>query len=186
MQVICSLNTCLNGLNTVSTKALSTMFCSSETAHTTHASVDKQGLASNSQGLVGFFCFFFVQHLKVASWQMGETSDTSNQYVLRFYMTGFCWNQAGSILSQLYQKLYLYIIKYAFKCFSTDTLLVCGGVFFLCFFGKRSHYPLHCLNWPIDCWALTDTCISGRSCSLDWWIDCPASPFLWNKHHTLQ
>lgn len=53
---------------------------------------------------------------------MGETSDTSNQYVQRFKVTGYCWNQAGSILSQLYQKLYLYVIKYAFKCFSTDTL----------------------------------------------------------------
>lgn len=53
---------------------------------------------------------------------MGEASDTSNQYVQRFNVTGYCWNQAGSILSQLYQKLYLYVIKYAFKCFSTDTL----------------------------------------------------------------
>lgn len=146
--------------------------------HHPRASVDKQGLASNGRGLV----YFFAQHLKVASWQMGETSDTGNQYVQAFNVTGYCWNQAGSILSQLYQKLYLYVIKYAFKCFSTDTLLVCGCFFF----GKRSHSPLHCLNWPIECWALTDTCISGRSCSLEWLIDHPASPFLENKHRTLQ
>lgn len=134
------------------------------------ASVDKQGLSSNPLGLV----FFFVQHLKVASWQMIAISDTSNQYVLRFNVTGYCWNQAGSILSQLYQKLYLYIIKYAFKCFSTGMQLVCGCCFFC-----GEEVPLSTWSFElIDCWALTDTCTSVRSCSLEWLIDHPASPLL--------